>query len=129
MPKNQSTNSNRGVSERNLKAFVFVLFFVFGGITSLNDVIIPKLKELFTLSYAQALLVQSAFFAAYFLISIPASGLVRRVGYMRTAAFGLVTMTAGCLLFIPASASGTFYVFLGALFVLAAGITTVQVVT
>ena len=112
-----------------LQGFVFALFFIFGGVTSLNDVLIPKLKELFTLSYAQAMLVQSAFFAAYFLVSIPASGLVRRVGYMRTAVIGLLTMTAGCLLFIPASASGTFIVFLGALFVLAAGITTVQVVT
>jgi FHS family L-fucose permease-like MFS transporter len=112
-----------------LRGFVFALFFIFGGVTSLNDVIIPKLKELFTLSYAQAMLVQSAFFAAYFLISIPASGLVRRLGYMRTAVVGLVTMTAGCLLFVPASASGTFLVFLFALFVLAAGITTVQVVT
>ncbi|HEY2751207.1 sugar MFS transporter [Phenylobacterium sp.] len=118
-----------GVNAPALRGFVFALFFIFGGVTSLNDVIIPKLKELFTLSYAEALLVQSAFFAAYFLISIPASGLVRRVGYMRTAAFGLLTMTAGCLLFVPASASGAFYVFLGALFVLAAGITTVQVVT
>jgi len=118
-----------GVDAPALRWFVFALFFVFGGVTSLNDVIIPKLKELFTLSYAQAMLVQSAFFAAYFLVSIPASGLVRRVGYMRTAVIGLLTMTAGCLLFIPASASGTFLVFLGALFVLAAGITTVQVVT
>lgn len=112
----------------DLRLFVFVLFFVFGGITSLNDVIIPKLKELFTLSYAQAMLVQSAFFTAYFLVSLPASGIVRRVGYMRTAALGVATMAVGCLLFIPASASGTFAVFLAALFVLAAGITTVQVV-
>ncbi len=116
------------VDAPDLRIFVFGLFFIFGGITSLNDVIIPKLKELFTLNYAQALLVQSAFFAAYFFISIPAAAIVRRAGYMRTAAIGLLTMTAGCLLFIPASQSGTFGVFLLALFVLAAGITTVQVV-
>jgi FHS family L-fucose permease-like MFS transporter len=121
-------NTSTGVDLPDLRLFVFVLFFVFGGITSLNDVIIPKLKELFTLSYAQAMLVQSAFFAAYFIVSLPASGIVRRVGYMRTAALGVATMAVGCLLFIPASASGTFAVFLGALFVLAAGITTVQVV-
>jgi MFS transporter, FHS family, L-fucose permease len=113
---------------RDLRIFVFVLFFVFGGITSLNDVIIPKLKDLFTLTYAQAMLVQSAFFAAYFLISIPASVVVQKFGYMRTAALGVLTMAVGCLLFIPASKSGTFGVFLFALFVLAAGITTVQVV-
>ena len=121
--------SEGGVEAPALRGFVFALFFVFGGVTSLNDVIIPKLKALFTLSYGEAMLVQSAFFAAYFLVSIPASGLVRRVGYMRTAVVGLLTMTAGCLLFLPASASGTFLVFLIALFVLAAGITTVQVVT
>ncbi|MFI4983387.1 MAG: MFS transporter, partial [Nevskiales bacterium] len=113
---------------RDLRLFVFGLFFTFGGITSLNDVIIPKLKSLFTLSYAEAMLVQSAFFAAYFIISLPAAEIVRRIGYMRTAALGLVTMTAGCLLFVPASASGLFGMFLVALFVLAAGITTVQVV-
>ncbi|WP_172339662.1 sugar MFS transporter [Novosphingobium sp. SG751A] len=112
----------------DLRIFVFALFLVFGGITSLNDVIIPKLKDLFTLSYAQAMLVQSAFFAAYFLISVPAAAVVRRFGYMTTASIGLLTMTAGCLLFIPAAASATFGVFLVALFVLAAGITTVQVV-
>ena len=113
---------------RTLRLFVFALFFMFGGITSLNDVIIPKLKALFTLNYAQVMLVQFAFFIAYFLISIPAAAVVARVGYMRTAALGLMTMTAGCLLFIPASSSGLFVAFLGAIFVLASGITIVQVV-
>jgi FHS family L-fucose permease-like MFS transporter len=112
----------------SLRYFVFALFFIFGGITSLNDVIIPKLKELFTLNYTQAMLVNSAFFAAYFIVSIPAAAVVRRFGYMRTAALGLVLMTAGCLLFIPASRAGLFPTFLAALFVLAAGITVVQVV-
>jgi len=112
----------------NLRAFVYTLFFAFGGITSLNDVIIPKLKGLFTLSYGEVMLVQSAFFAAYFIVSIPAASLVRRIGYMRSAVVGLMTMTAGCLLFIPASSHGLFGLFLMALFVLASGITTVQVV-
>jgi FHS family L-fucose permease-like MFS transporter len=112
----------------DLRLFVFALFFIFGGITSLNDVVIPKLKGLFTLSYGEVMLVQSAFFTAYFLISLPAAAIVRRVGYLRTAALGLLMMTAGCLLFIPASSSGLFGMFLAALFVLAAGITIVQVV-
>lgn len=111
-----------------LAGFVFALFFVFGGITSLNDVLIPKLKDLFALSNGQVLLVQSAFFAAYFLISIPASAIVHRLGYMRTAVVGLLTMAAGCLLFIPAASSSLFIAFLAALFVLASGITIVQVV-
>ena len=123
-----ANDDSEGVDAPDLRIFVFALFFIFGGITSLNDVIIPKLKELFTLNYFQALLVQSAFFGAYFVFSIPAAAIVRRSGYMRTAAIGLLMMTAGCLLFVPASLSGTFAMFLLALFVLAAGITTVQVV-
>jgi FHS family L-fucose permease-like MFS transporter len=116
------------VDSAELRLFVMLLFFIFGGITSLNDVIIPKLKDLFTLDYMQAMLVQSAFFAAYFVISVPGAALVRRIGYMRGAVVGLLTMMAGCLLFVPASQSATFGVFLLALFVLASGITIVQVV-
>jgi len=116
------------VDAPGLRTFVVALFFIFGGTTSLNDVVIPKLKALFTLSYAEAMLVQSAFFAAYLLVSLPAAAIVKRLGYMRTAVVGLLTMTAGCLLFIPASAQALFGAFLSALFVLAAGITIVQVV-
>ena len=116
------------VSAPGLQAFVFALFFIFGGVTSLNDVVIPKLKSLFTLSYGQAMLVQSAFFAAYFIVSLPASLLVRRIGYLRGAAVGLLVMMAGCVLFVPASAVARFSLFLTALFVLAAGVTLVQVV-
>src|ERR1700674_2275717 len=112
----------------NMQVFVYVLFFAFGGITSLNDVIIPKLKGLFTLTYGEVMLVQSAFFTAYIIISLPAAELVRRIGYMRSAVAGLLTMTVGCLLFIPASSHGMFGLFLLALFVLASGITPVQVV-
>jgi FHS family L-fucose permease-like MFS transporter len=111
-----------------LRWFVFALFFIFGGITSLNDIVIPKLKGLFTLTNAEVMLVQSAFFAAYFLFSVPAAVLVRRVGYMRGAVTGLLLMAAGCLLFVPASAAGIFPAFLAALFILAAGITVIQVV-
>ena len=112
----------------SLRYFVYALFFIFGGITSLNDVLIPKLKGLFSLSYAEAMLIQSAFFLAYLTISLPGAAIVKRFGYMRTASLGLLTMTAGCLLFVPASSSSAFPAFLAALFVLAAGITIVQVV-
>jgi MFS transporter, FHS family, L-fucose permease len=128
MNSTASTASPPENALRSLRAFVFALFFVFGGITSLNDVIIPKLKGLFTLNYGEVMLIQSAFFTAYFLISIPAAAIVAKLGYMRTAVIGLLTMTAGCLLFVPASSSGQFATFLGALFVLASGITIVQVV-
>jgi len=111
-----------------LRWYVFGLFFIFGGITSLNDVLIPKLKHLFALNYFEAMLIQFAFFMAYALISMPGAALVKRYGYMRTAVIGLLTMAAGCLLFIPASLSSLYIAFLGALFVLASGITIVQVV-
>ncbi|CAM3195694.1 Glucose/galactose MFS transporter [Sphingomonas antarctica] len=112
----------------NLRAFVLALFFIFGGITSLNDVIIPKLKELFTLSFFQASLVQVWFFVAYAVVGIPGAKLVKRIGYMRGAVAGLVTMILGCLLFIPASRTATFGMFLLAYFVLASGVVLVQVV-
>jgi FHS family L-fucose permease-like MFS transporter len=121
-------DSGTHIDAPNLRLFVMALFFIFGGITSLNDVIIPKLKELFTLNYMQAMLVQTAFFAAYAIVGIPGAALVKRVGYMRGAVIGLLTMMAGCLLFIPASSSATFGIFLLALFVLASGVTIVQVV-
>jgi FHS family L-fucose permease-like MFS transporter len=111
-----------------LRLFVMGLFFIFGGITSLNDVIIPKLKELFTLNYTQAMLVQFCFFTAYAVVGIPGARLVKRIGYMRGAVAGLLTMMTGCLLFIPASQTATYGVFLAALFVLASGVVIVQVV-
>jgi FHS family L-fucose permease-like MFS transporter len=123
-----SSRSQATQPANNLRLFMFGLFFIFGGITSLNDVLIPKLKSLFALSYAEAMLVQSAFFAAYFIVSLPAAAIVERIGYLRTATLGLLTMMIGCLLFLPASSSGLFAMFLIVLFILAAGITIVQVV-
>ena len=123
-----ASNSDGHIDAPELRLFVMALFFIFGGITSLNDVIIPKLKELFTLNYMQAMLIQTAFFAAYAIIGIPGAALVKKVGYMRGAAIGLLTMMAGCVLFIPASSTATFGLFLLALFVLASGVTIVQVV-
>lgn len=111
-----------------LQWFVFGLFFIFGGITSLNDVLVPKLRHLFELNYFQAMLIQTAFFAAYFIVALPAAALVKKIGYMRGAVVGLLVMMIGCLLFIPAAKSGLFTTFLAALFILAAGVTLVQVV-
>jgi FHS family L-fucose permease-like MFS transporter len=121
-------DEGQGIDAPDLRVFVFALFFIFGGITSLNDVIIPKLKELFTLNYTQAMLVQFCFFTAYAVIGIPGAKLVKRIGYMRGAVAGLGTMMAGCLLFIPASRTATYELFLLALFVLASGVVIVQVV-
>jgi len=121
-------DTHQGINAPDLRVFVFALFFIFGGITSLNDVIIPKLKELFTLNFFQASLVQVWFFVAYAVVGIPGAKLVKRIGYMRGAVAGLVTMIVGCLLFIPASRTATFGVFLLAYFVLATGVVLVQIV-
>jgi FHS family L-fucose permease-like MFS transporter len=116
------------VDAPGLNYFVFALFFIFGGITSLNDVIIPKLKELFTLNFFEASLVQFWFFIAYAVVGIPGARLVKKLGYMRGAVAGLVTMMAGCLLFIPASRTALFPMFLFAYFILATGVVLVQIV-
>jgi len=108
-------------------AAVVALFFIWGGLTSLNDILIPKLKGLFQLSYAEAMLTQFAFFMAYFIVSLPAGRLVARVGYLKGIVIGLGVMALGCVMFVPAAASGVYATFLAALFVLAAGITVLQV--
>lgn len=128
---NYESNSASDIDSNNIKElqiFVIGLFFIFGGITSLNDVLIPKLKDLFSLNYTQSMLIQSCFFAAYLIIGIPAANVVKKIGYMRGAVAGLVTMLIGCLLFIPASQQAVYALFLMALFVLASGVVIVQVV-
>lgn len=105
---------------------VTILFFMWGLITSLNDVLIPHLKSIYTLTYMQAMLVQFCFFGAYFIVSLPAGALIRRLGYQNGAVTGLMIAAAGCALFYPASKGG-YGLFLFALFVLASGITILQV--
>jgi len=117
----------QGVAGRGIVVAVVALFFLWGGLTSLNDILIPKLKGLFSLSYTEAMLTQFAFFTAYAVMSLPAGGLISRIGYARGIVLGLGLMAAGCLLFIPAAGSGLYVTFLGALFVLASGITVLQV--
>ncbi len=117
----------RATAPLTLLVLVVALFFIWGGITSLNDILIPKLKSLFQLSYAQAMLTQFAFFTAYAVVSLPAGWLVARVGYGNGLVTGLSVMAVGCLLFIPAAANAIYGIFLAALFVLAGGITILQV--
>jgi FHS family L-fucose permease-like MFS transporter len=103
------------------------LFFMWGFLTCLNDILIPHLKAIFDLNYTMAMLVQFAFFSSYFIFALPAGKIVEMAGYKRTMIIGLLTMTAGALLFLPASKAPSFPLFLGALIVLAAGITILQV--
>ena len=122
-----NSNHASGQAPTALVLVVVALFFIWGGLTSLNDVLIPKLKGLFSLSYTEAMLTQFAIFVAYFVVSLPAGNLIARIGYLPGIVIGLGTMAVGCLLFVPASGSGIYATFLLALFVLAAGITVLQV--
>jgi len=103
------------------------LFFMWGFLTCLNDILIPHLKAVFSLNYAQAMLIQFCFFGAYALVSLPAGILVERIGYKRGIIIGLVTAGVGCLAFYPAAGTRSYPLFLLALFILAAGITLLQV--
>ena len=103
------------------------LFFMWGLITSLNDILIPHLKAAFSLTYFKVMLIQFCFFGAYFVMSIPSGLLVERAGYKRGIIIGLSTAGIGCLLFYPAAGTQSYPFFLGALFVLASGITLLQV--
>jgi FHS family L-fucose permease-like MFS transporter len=108
-------------------SMVTTLFFFWGFVTVLNDILVPHLKSIFDLNYAKVMLIQFAFFSAYFIFSIPSSKIVDAIGYKRTMVTGLVTMGVGALLFIPAASLASFPLFLGALMILAAGITALQV--
>ncbi len=108
-------------------AIVTTLFFMWGFLTCLNDILVPHLKSIFDLSYARVMLVQFAFFSAYFLFSVPWSKVVNRIGYQRTMVVGLLTMALGAFLFLPAASAASYPLFLTALVVLATGITGLQV--
>ncbi|HAA96954.1 MAG TPA: glucose/galactose MFS transporter, partial [Alteromonas macleodii] len=103
------------------------LFFMWGFITCLNDILIPYLKGAFNLSFTQAMLIQFCFFSAYFIVSLPAGMVVSRIGYQKGIVLGLAIACVGCLLFFPAASSQIYGIFLLALFVLASGITVLQV--
>jgi FHS family L-fucose permease-like MFS transporter len=128
---NQTTTENHGQAPQSSYRFALIaltsLFFMWGFITCLNDILIPYLKGAFELNYTQAMLIQFCFFGAYFLVSLPAGRLVSKIGYQKGIVLGLVIACVGCLLFYPAAATAVYGLFLGALFVLAAGITILQV--
>ena len=114
-------------SHRSAFILLTILFFLWGFITVLVDSLIPRLRELFTLTYFQAGMVQFAFFGAYFLLSIPAGYILSKIGYKKGIILGLLTMAVGCLLFYPAASYRIFGIFILAYFILAVGITILQV--
>ncbi|MGB8323575.1 MAG: sugar MFS transporter [Candidatus Acidiferrum sp.] len=108
-------------------AMVTVLFFFWGFVTVLNDILVPHLKSVFDLTYTKVMLIQFAFFAAYFIFSIPSAKVIDAIGYKKTMVVGLLTMGLGAFLFVPAASALSYPLFLCALMVLAAGITALQV--
>lgn len=108
-------------------AMVTTLFFMWGFVTCLNDILIPHLKSIFELNYAEVMMVQFAFFSGYFIFAWPAGKIVEWIGYKKTMVTGLLTMTVGALLFLPAAGVPAFGLFLAALIIVAAGMTALQV--
>ena len=106
---------------------VTILFFLWGFITVLVDSLVPRLKDVFEMSYAKTVLVQFAFFTAFFVVSLPAGAILTKIGYKKGIVLGLIIMALGCLLFYPAAEYRNFNVFLIGYFTLASGITVLQV--
>jgi FHS family L-fucose permease-like MFS transporter len=121
-----STSATTGTG-RAAMVMITALFFMWGFLTALNDVLVPHLKSIFDLSYAQVMLIQFSFFSAYFVFAIPSGKIVEWIGYKRSIVMGLFVMALGAVLFIPAASAPSFPLFLAALIVLAAGITLLQV--
>ena len=122
-PSNSTPTSLDSPVKTNYSAMAMVttLFFMWGFLTCLNDILIPHLKGLFDLNYAQVMLVQFAFFTSYFVFSMPSGKLIEAVGYKRAMVAGLVTMGIGTGLFVPAAMVPSFPLFLTALVILAGG--------
>lgn len=114
-------------SYKSALIFLTTLFFLWGFITVLVDSLVPRLKDVFEMSYAKTVLVQFAFFTAFFVVSVPAGAILSKIGYRKGIVLGLVVMATGCLLFYPAAAYRNFNVFLVGYFTLAGGITVLQV--
>lgn len=117
------TNNYRGAF-----ALMTTLFFIWGAIVSLNDILIPHFKGLFDMNYTETMLIQFCFFGAYFLMAIPASLLIERIGYKKGISVGLITIGLGALLFLPASWAVSYPLFLFGLFTMATGSVILQVV-
>src|SRR3984885_322765 len=128
-PNTSTTTSAPGTGQNYTVplATVTTLFFMWGFLTCLNDILVPHLKSIFDLNYLQSQLIQFAFFGAYFVFSLPSARIVDAIGYQRSMVVGLLTMGLGAFLFVPAASAASYPLFLGALIVLAAGITCLQV--
>jgi FHS family L-fucose permease-like MFS transporter len=119
--------SRRNLSSAAAIAVLSVIFFTWGGLTCLNDVLIPHLKAVFAMNYAQTMLIQLCFFSTYLVMGLPSGRVVAHVGYKHSIVIGLIVAGCGALAFYPAAQVPSYPLFLLALFVLASGITLLQV--
>jgi len=125
--KRSSGSQAKGMNYKGALSLLTTLFFMWGFLTCMNDILIPHLKGLFDLSITQAMLVQFTFFGAYFLVSLPSGWIIGKIGYKMGIVSGLSVAGIGAALFFPAAAFLSYGFFLFALFVLASGIVVLQV--
>jgi MFS transporter, FHS family, L-fucose permease len=123
----KTTVSSDQPANHRAMAMVTTLFFMWGFLTALNDILVPHLRSIFDLNYTRVMLINSAFFGSYFVFALPSGKLIEKIGYKRTMVVGLLVMAVGALLFVPAANVPSFQLFLAALIVLAAGVTALQV--
>jgi len=126
-PNTPATTTASSANYRSALVVLTTLFFMWGSLTSLNDVLIPYVQHVFNIRLAASMLIQTAFFSAYFIFSIPSAKIIDWIGYKRAIVVGLLTMVAACLAFYPAAKIPSFPFFLAALIILATGITILQV--
>jgi MFS transporter, FHS family, L-fucose permease len=119
--------SRRTLSAAAAIAVLSIIFFTWGALTSLNDILVPHLKAVFRMNYARTMLIQVCFFSTYLLMALPSGRIISRFGYKPSIVIGLAIAGVGALIFYPAASIPSYPVFLFALFVLATGITLLQV--
>lgn len=125
--KSAAAGTGQSKTNNGALAIVTTVFFMWGFVTVLNDILVPHLKGIFSLNYTEIMLVQFTFFSAYFIFSIPASKIISKLGYQKSIVLGLGIMGLGALIFLPAASLPSYGVFLAALYILATGMTVLQV--
>jgi MFS transporter, FHS family, L-fucose permease len=127
-----SSSSSSALKTQQLKGYLFPfilvtsLFFFWGFVHNLDPVLIPHLRKAFTLNFLQSSLVDFSVFIAYFVMALPAGFIMRKYGYKSGIILGLLLFGLGCLLFIPAANTREYVLFLGALFIIASGLTFLE---
>src|SRR6185312_6022778 len=126
-PAKQAAAAGQAKTNTAALAIVTTVFFMWGFVTVLNDILVPHLKAIFDLNYTEIMFVQFTFFSAYFIFSVPSAKIISKIGYQKSIVLGLAIMGLGALVFLPAASLPSYGVFLAALYILATGMTMLQV--